>query len=151
MKFENKEQQRQYYENTLRYINNSREFSTYNNIMITKVELDYAEGVLHVKPESLNHIGVVHGGCLATLADTTAGMAACSRGKGCVTANYAFNFLREARGEMIRCEAKAVKVGKSLSVIRAELINEMGVLVAVGDFTFYLIEDLNSKVEKDGT
>lgn len=150
MEFESREQQMRYYENTLRYINSSREFSAYNNIIITKIDLDYAEGVLHVKPESLNHIGAVHGGCLATLADTTAGMAACSRGRSCVTVNYAFNFLRQAKGEMIRCEAKAVKVGKSLSVIRVELTNEMGILVAGGDFTFHLSGNLVEKMKEDG-
>ena len=142
MGFSNKKEQERYYADMLRHINHNGECAAHNNIELTRVDEDYAEGVLHVKPESLNYIGAVHGGCLAILADTIAGVAACSRGRGCVTVNYAFNFLRQARGGTIKCVATPVKVGKTLSVFRVELTDDEGTLVSAGDFTFHLTGDL---------
>ena len=51
-------------------------FSHRNNILITNLYDDGSvDGELTVTPESLNPHGIVHGGCLATLADTVAGHA----------------------------------------------------------------------------
>lgn len=127
-----------YYDFLLSRINTEGCFSRASNIQVTKVAKDYAEGVLHVVPTSLNPRGIVHGGCMATLADTVAGMACCTRGYACVTVNYMLNFLRTVSdSKTITCVAKAEKVGRTISVYACELTDDKGRVVASGSFTFF--------------
>ena len=113
-------------------------FSLYNHIRITELYEDgTAVGELTVHPESLNPYGIVHGGCLATLADTVAGTAVLAGGYKCVTLSYSFNFLRPATGARIHCTATPQKVGSSVSVMDVTLTNDQGKVVATGNFTFF--------------
>lgn len=137
---ENKEA---FYESLRQHINSPNEFSAFNGIEITKVAEDYAEGVLTIRPSSLNYIGVVHGGCLAALADTTAGVAVVTRGVGCVTLNYGFNFLRQAKGEHIYCVAAPDKIGKTIAVYQVVLTDDDQKIVATGEFTFFITGPLD--------
>lgn len=115
-------------------------FSVHNGIRVTGfLEGGGAVGVLTVGPNSLNPHGIVHGGCLATLADTVAGSAVYHAiGKGCVTVNYGMNFLRPAKGsnQKIYCRALPEKMGRTLCVYRVSLTDDAGAEVAVGNFTF---------------
>ena len=119
---------------------NSCGFTYHNGIRITKLELDYCEGELEITPECLNPLGIVHGGCLAALADTVGGMAALSRGKGTVTVSYGFNFLRQAKGTKIKCVATPEKIGRTISVFRCVLTDDEDKTVASGQFTFNMID-----------
>ena len=114
-------------------------FSYVNNIRVTKFNDDGSvEGELTVTPQSLNALGIVHGGCMATLADAVAGHAADRHGR-CVTVNYAFNFLRPAKGtnKKIHCIALPEKVGQTLCIYHISLTDDQGVHVAKGNFTFF--------------
>ena len=124
-------------------MNERGHFSSNSNIRIEKLGEGYAEGVLDVRPENLNMLGFVHGGCLATLADTVAGMGVIASGYVAVTANYGLNFLRPATGDKIRCIATAEKMGRTLCVMRVELFNDTSKPVAAGSFTFCLTEQLD--------
>lgn len=138
------EQQRQaHYEKLINYINTARGYVRHSNIRVTKVEQDYCEGELTITPDVCNYLGIVHGGCLATLADSVAGVAACSSGRGTVTINYGFSFLRPATGKVIKCVAEPEKVGRKVSVFRCSLTNDEGELVASGQFTFYMTGPLD--------
>ena len=120
-------QRERYYEKLLHYINTNRGYAKYSGVRVTKVAPDYC-----------NYLGIVHGGCLATLADTVAGIAACSRGRGTVTLNYGFSFHRQAKGTVIKCVAEPEKVGHKVSVFRCSLTDDQGNLVASGQFTFFM-------------
>lgn len=78
-------------------VNQPHQFSYENGIYVTKVEPGRAEGVLEVGPDSINPHGMVHGGALATLADTVGGSCACATGRRCVTASSSMEFLRPAQ------------------------------------------------------
>ena len=95
-------------------------------------------GVLEVGPNSINPHGKVHGGALATLADTVGGCCACSKGGLCVTSSSTMEFLRPADGPRIFCTASPKKMGYHLSVIQVELTNVSGETVATGTFTFFM-------------
>ena len=95
-------------------------------------------GVLEVGPNSINPHGKVHGGALATLADTVGGCCACSKGGLCVTSSSTMEFLRPADGPRIFCTATPKKMGYHLSVIQVELTNVSGETVATGTFTFFM-------------
>ena len=97
-----------------------------------------ARGVLVGGPNSLNPHGMIHGGALATLADTVGGCCACSKGGQCVTASSTMEFLRPAWGGRIYCEATPKKLGRKLSVIQVTLTDEQEKVVATGTFTFFM-------------
>ena len=93
--------------------------------------------------ESLNPHGIVHGGCLAALADSVGGWTASSaQHRTCVTVNYAFHFLRPAMGtnQKIRCRATPEKTGRTLSVYHVSLTDDEGLEVATGNFTFFMMD-----------
>ena len=119
-------------------VNQPHQFSYENGIYVTKVEPGRAEGVLEVGPDSINPHGKVHGGALATLADTVGGCCACSKGGLCVTSSSTMEFLRPADGPRIFCTATPKKMGYHLSVIQVELTNVSGETVATGTFTFFM-------------
>ena len=124
----------------IRAVNTPHQFSYENGILFTDVEPGYARGELTVGPNSINPHGNVHGGALATLADTVGGCCACSKGGSCVTANCTLEFLRPATGPRIVCEATPKKMGRTLSVIQVVLTNDQNVVVATGTYTFFMAQ-----------
>ncbi len=76
------------------------------------------EGVLTVRTEHLQQNGFVHAGVTASIADHTAG-----------TTEYSIHLLRPARGKELRCVAKVLRPGRTLSVVESEVLAD-GVLVA---------------------
>ena len=123
-----------------RLTNQPHQFSYESGVEVTHVEPGRAEGVLTVGPDSINPHGKVHGGALATLADTVAGCCACARGRSCVTSGSSMEFLRPADGDRITCTAVPKKEGHTLSVIQVELRNGAEALVATGTFTFFMFD-----------
>lgn len=132
-----------FFQKLIDHMNTPGQFSADVNVRIEKIDVGYAEGILDVKPGNLNMLGIVHGGCLATLADTTAGMGVIASGYEAVTVTYCLNFLRPATGKQIRCIANAEKMGKTLCVMRVELFNDDSKPVAAGSFTFCLTAPLD--------
>lgn len=61
-------------------VNSPHQFSYENGIVVTCVQPGLARGELRAGPDSINPHGMIHGGAMATLADTVAGCCACSRG-----------------------------------------------------------------------
>lgn len=125
----------------VRTVNTPHQFSYENGILVTDVEPGYARGELTVGPDSINPHGMVHGGAMATLADTVGGCCACSKGGNCVTAGSSMEFLRPAHGAKIYCEATPKKLGRTLSVVQVVLSNDDGAEVATGTFTFFMTGD----------
>lgn len=123
-------------------VNRSGQFSYESGIRVTHVEPGLARGVLRAGPNSVNPHGMVHGGAMATLADTVGGCCACSTGDHCVTSSSTLEFLRPARGDLF-CEATPKKLGRQLSVIQIAITDARGKTVATGTFTFFM-----SKPEK---
>lgn len=121
----------------LEAVNAAHQFSFENGIQVTQVEPGLARGVLRAGPDSINPHGMVHGGAMATLADTVAGCCACAQGGSCVTASSSMEFLRPAVGDLF-CEATPKKLGKKLSVIQLTITNTAGKAVATGTFTFFM-------------
>jgi len=132
----------------LEHGNNPAKFSGVNNIVITKLAEGYAEGELTITEQSMNPLGIVHGGCLATLADTVAGAAVATHGQNSMTLNYAMNFLSPATGTKIKCVATPQRVGKNICVYNILLTDDNGQTVASGNFTFVLIPRNRMKSEK---
>ena len=118
-------------------VNSPGQFSYENGIAVTRIEPGLAQGELRAGPNSINPHGMIHGGAMATLADTVAGCCACSGGGSCVTASSSMEFLRPAQGDLF-CEATPKKLGRQLSVVQVIITNAEGKTVATGTFTFFM-------------
>ena len=81
-------------------------------------------------------MGIVHGGVYCTMMDQAAGTAACSRGSLCRTVNCEVRFLAAAKSGRLTCCAEAVRMGKTIHVIRARVEDEDGTVCADGVYTF---------------
>ena len=136
----NKCSQEQYFAQLIERINQSDGYTKISHITLTHVSLGCAEGELKTVPDVLNPLGMVHGGCLAALADTVTGAAAHSIGQLCVTLNCSMNYLKPAKGGTIFCRARVQKSGRTIQVCEAVLTDDRGETVATGTFTFYAIK-----------
>lgn len=112
-------------------------------------EAGSVELALEVKDE---HIGnavrhMVHGGLLAALVDSAAGAAVAltlddvSQAPSVATIDMRVDFLRPARGRAISATAKIMRSGRSVVVVRTDVHDEDGELVALGSSTFTVERD----------
>ncbi|MER6671892.1 PaaI family thioesterase [Streptomyces sp. NPDC000983] len=82
------------------------------------------EAVLEVdiREELLQQYGFVHGGVLGYAADNALTFAAGTvAGAGLITAGFTIDYLRPARGEVLRARARVVRAGRTRVVARCDL------------------------------
>ncbi len=94
---------------------------------------------LDVRPRHKQIYGVVHGGILAALADTTAAIAAHTvipRGTEIATVELNINYLEPVPGGRIKADARVLRVGRNFIVSECEIFNEDGSLAAKALLTF---------------
>lgn len=114
-------------------------------------EADAGEGWfevrLPVRPEHAQHDGVVHGGVIATLADTCAAMAAhtlAAPGEQVLTVEFKISYLRAAAGGALRCRGTVLRQGRTLTTSEAEVYAdgpERSVLAAKALATIALVPE----------
>jgi uncharacterized protein (TIGR00369 family) len=109
------------------------------------VEIEEGRALFAAQPgeEHYNPIGVVHGGLVATLIDSTLACAIHSTlppGGYFSTLEIKVNYVRTLRAGSgpIKCEAKAVHVGRTIATGEAQVHDERGKLVAHGTCTCML-------------
>src|SRR6266446_8957759 len=94
---------------------------------------------LDVRPRHKQIHGVVHGGILAALADTTAAIAAYTtvpRGTEIATVELTINYLEPVPGGRIKADARVLRAGRNFVVTECEIFNEDGSLAAKALLTF---------------
>lgn len=96
----------------------------------------WARGTLQLAPRHANPMGIVHGGVYFTMMDQVAGTAACTGGGLCRTVNCEVRFLAAAQGDRLISRAEAVRMGRSIAVIRAWVEDAAGTVCADGMYTF---------------
>ena len=99
---------------------------------LEELSLDYAVLRLPYREELTNGSGAVHGGILATLADTAVAFALSTNfdGKmGFATSDLTIHFLRRARTD-VWARARIVKKGKRVNVGDVEIVDARGEPVA---------------------
>ena len=94
---------------------------------------------LDVHPRHKQIHGVVHGGILAALADTTGAIAAYTAvplGVELATLELKINYLEPVPGGMVKAEANVLRAGRNFIVVECEIYNESGSLAAKALMTF---------------
>lgn len=94
---------------------------------------------LDVRPSHKQIHGVVHGGILAALADTTAAIAAYTvvpPGVEIATLELKINYLESVPGGTIKADARVLRTGRNFIVTECEIFNESGSLAAKALLTF---------------
>jgi uncharacterized protein (TIGR00369 family) len=87
---------------------------------------------------------VVHGGIIATLADTVAAIAAFTtvpRGTEIATIEMKINFLEAVHGGTVRAEARVLRTGRNFVVVECDVHTEEGALAAKALLTFGAVSD----------
>ena len=98
---------------------------------------------MKIEEKHVNPYGTVHGGCLYTLADTTAGTAAASDMRYGPTLNGELYFTHSTAGaKELFCEAKMVKNGKTIKLVDVVITDDRGKVNARGTLQYYVTGDL---------
>lgn len=104
-------------------------FMQFLGARLTTVEPGFCVIDLPVREELTQQHGFVHGGALATLADTVAGYAAFSlmpADAAPLTVEYKLNILRPGGGQLVRAKGEVIKPGRTLTIVRADVFNVEG-------------------------
>jgi acyl-coenzyme A thioesterase 13 len=100
--------------------------------------------VLRLGPQHLNRLGVLHGGLVAMLLDTAAGLAVrnFSRDKESptVTVSMTVNYISVAKSDEVTATARITGGGRSLKFAEAELRDQDGTLLATASGAYKLLE-----------
>lgn len=122
-------------------------FASTIGLELDEVEPGRSRGHCALRPELLNPYGFAHGGAINTVMDTLGGMAACGAvdpPRYMVTRSADVHYLRPVLGGMMKGRAEAVKAGKQVCLVRAEIFDEEDRLCAEGLIEYYY---LNKNVE----
>ena len=115
-------------------------FSAANGVRLTALCDGGAEGEVRLTAQHLNPLGIVHGGVYCTLMDHVAGAAACTRGSRCLTVDCETRFIGVPAGDKLCGHARAVRMGRTIVVMRAWVTDSADTLCAEGTYTFRMKE-----------
>lgn len=117
-------------------------FAAQIGIEILDIYKGYVRVRIKKRTELENIYGDLHGGCLYTIADNMAGVAAGTYGYYVTTVNGSIQYLKAARNtEYIYCEAKVIKAGKTISVVHVEITDEKDTLLNTAEFTYFNLKE----------
>lgn len=105
-------------------------------------EAGHARAEMEICPCHMNVLGVIHGGVLFSLADTTSGASVAGYGTRVTTVNGTINYLKAGKDTAkITSEAQVVKHGKTFSVTDCRVYDDKGQLLVTTTMTFYHLTD----------
>jgi uncharacterized protein (TIGR00369 family) len=109
-----------------------------------RVEPGAVEVELNVRPNHLNLFGTLHGGLIATLADTATGLAMLTSlddGMTHVTTSLSVTFLASGRAGVVTARARVVKRGRRFGYAEADVVDAEGELLARAAATFTVMPE----------
>ena len=126
---------------------NSTHFANDVGVEVVAIREGYAEAELPVEPKLLNPIGTIHGGVMYTLADTVCGCAAISRGQIATTIEGKLNHIRATteKDKKLIAKSEVRHFGRQTIVTSVEISNDRGQTVAVGLFTYFVLDESTVK------
>lgn len=116
------------------------DFLKHNNIIIENITPNEKQARLKITDSSLNPYGIVHGGLIFALGDTIMGLTCKNTGRKAVTLDANISFLKPGKGKFLIATCKVIKIGKTTSVLSAEIADDNNNIVAVMQATYYFID-----------
>jgi acyl-CoA thioesterase len=113
------------------------------DMKIKEVRTNYARLTIEIDEKHIQFQGAVHGGVIASLADSAVAWAIYGSNdlKGTpVTVEMKINFLKPVQSGKLVAEARTVHEGSRIFVGDVEVKNEIGDLVAKSLVTYYLVQ-----------
>ena len=117
------------------------EFVNYNHIVLDDIELDGASAHVDLTPESLNVVGVAHGGIHFSLADTCAGYSARADGREYVTRQSNFYFIKGKQSGTMYAKGTVLKRTQRFCLVEVTVTDKAGMLLSKGTFDLYCIAE----------
>ena len=111
---------------------------------LERVALGEVAVSLALEPRHLNLVGTLHGGMIATLADTATGLAyrtVLAPGTSHVTSSLQVAFLAPGREGTITATGRVVKAGARFGYAEADVRDEGGTLLARASATFTVLPE----------
>ncbi|WP_457606472.1 PaaI family thioesterase [Nitratifractor sp.] len=128
-----------------------RDFLSYIGGELIDLGDGYARLAFEIRPHHKQHLNVVHGGAIATLADHCGWYAVISQldpGYTSVTIELKINYLRPASGELLMAEAKVINRTRRTAFTTIEIFVK-DTLVAYATATYSIVDEerLKNRVE----
>lgn len=130
------------YERALRRAVESTPYYQFLQISLVQIDAGFARFRMPFRKELTQIYGVVHGGAIATLADTAAAFAMMTiiqRGEKVTTVEFKINFLAPVTDREMIGEARIVNQGKRLALADMEVKTGDGKLIAKGLATYIIL------------
>ena len=119
----------------------ANEFVKYNHIVIDDIEVSGATAHIDIVPETLNVLGIAHGGAHFSLADTCAGYSSRADGREYVTQQSNFYFLKGVKSGRITAKGNVIKRTRKFCVVDVDVTDDSGELVSRGTFNYYCVSE----------
>ena len=120
-------------------VNEQNVFLKHNDIIILESNEKTSKVKMNISENSLNPYGIVHGGLIFSMGDTVMGITIRSTGRDAVTLDGTINYLKPGKGKYLIATSEVIKVGKTTSVLMANIYNDKEELIAVMSATYYFI------------
>ena len=131
------------FEKLRQFITAHNAFAKKLNVTVEEIRPGYARVSKTVLADETNPAGTAHGGLFLTLTDIASGSAAAAHGHVAATVSEDYHYLRGAlAGDKMTAEAREVKCGRTLCVFEVQITNQDGVLLGVGNCTYFIKDRL---------
>lgn len=118
-------------------IKNDKGFIGKNGFKISKLTDEECILEYEIKESGLNPMGMVHGGILFGLADTSAGALSFYTGRKCVTTSATMNYLNPAKEGKVYARATALKIGNRIGYYDVVITDDNGKVIATSMVNMY--------------
>lgn len=115
-------------------------FNMHNGIVITDIDEELCVVEAQLLPQTLNPLGMAHGGFVYSLCDVASGALVGQHGGKFVTLSASMNYLRPSQGTKLRAEGRAIKKGRTVTVVETSVYDEQDKLTARGTFEIYIMK-----------
>lgn len=131
----------EYIQELIKIVNTSP-FPEHMSMKLVSIAFDRACVELRTARCHLQPYGIVHGGVVATLIDTSTFWSAFMRipeDAGLVNVDLKLNYLKPVEKGLLRAEGKAMRSGKSISYAESKVFDDHGGLIAHGTSTLMIL------------
>ena len=117
------------------------EYNKHNHIFATDIEPDVAIIEAELRPESMNPLGMAHGGFVYSMCDIAAGVVVSQYAEKFVTLSGNLYFMSPGKGKKLRCEGRIIKRGRTVNIVETSVFDDDGKLTAKGTFEISALQN----------